>query len=102
MMALHLTPDAGDPGEPHVRLGRTGGAAVGEDRRLVRDGMQVLAWGALACPSCGLPLAPPPRIPPRAILHCGFCDHSATAIEFMQEGLVDTPANDAVLVARYG
>jgi hypothetical protein len=99
-MTLHLTPDPGDPGEPQVRLGRTGGSALGEERRLIRDGAQVLAWGALACPRCALPLAPPPRIRPRAHLDCGFCDHAGPALEFLREEVVDAPASDAVLIAR--
>jgi hypothetical protein len=97
---FELTPDPGDPGEPQVRLGRTGGSAVGEERRLVRDGVEVLAWGALSCPNCGLPLAPPPRVRPRAPLACGYCDHAGPAIEFLREDVVDAPASDAVLVAR--
>jgi hypothetical protein len=33
-------------------------------------------------------------------MECGFCGHTAPAIEFLHEGLIDTPANDAVLIAR--
>ncbi len=75
-MAFELAPDPGDRGEPDVKLGRTGGSAVGEDRRLVQNGVQVLARGALMCPSCALPIAPGPRVPARAELSCGFCDHA--------------------------
>ena len=45
-MAFELAPDPGDRGEPDVKLGRTGGSAVGEDRRLIQNGVQVLARGA--------------------------------------------------------
>lgn len=99
-MALELAPDPGDRGEPDVRLGRSGGAAVGEDQRLLVGGAQVLAVGALVCPSCALPISPAPRIRPRAVLRCGFCDHAAEAIEFLREGPRDTAANDVALVAR--
>jgi hypothetical protein len=98
-MAFELAPDPGDRGEPDVKLGRVGGAA-GEDRRLVRDGVQVLARGALACPECALPIWPAPRIRPRAELRCGFCDHRAPAHAFLREGAFDTPANDVAVVAR--
>ena len=99
-MAFEIAPDPGDRGEPDVKLGRTGGAAVGEDRRLVRDGMQVLAQGSMLCPSCALPIAPPTRIRPRADLRCGFCDHAAPAHAFVRDDVVDTPANAVTVVAR--
>lgn len=94
-----IAPDPGDRGEPGVKLGRTGGSAVG-DQRLVAGGVQVLARGALACPACSLPISPAPRIRPRAELRCGFCDHAAEAIEFLREDVIDAPANDVILVAR--
>jgi hypothetical protein len=99
-MGFELAPDPGDRGEPDVKSGRSGGSAVGEDRRLVSSGAQVLARGAFVCPSCTLPISPPPRVPPRADLRCGFCDHIATALEFMREDVFDVPANDVVLIAR--
>jgi hypothetical protein len=99
-MALHLTPDPGDPGEPRVRIGRTGGAEAGEERRLIRDGAQVLAHGALVCPECALPIAVDRRLPATGTLHCGFCDHSAEARDFIREDVYDTLANEVYLVAR--
>jgi hypothetical protein len=99
-MAFEVAPDPGDRGEPDVKLGRTGGSAVGEHRRLVRDGMQVLARGAMLCPECALPLAPPSRIRPRAELSCGFCDHTAPAHAFVRDGVRDTAANAVTVVAR--
>lgn len=99
-MGFELAPDPGDRGEPDVKLGRSGAAAVGEDRRLIRNGVQVLARGSLVCPRCAIPLSPAPRVRPRAELNCGFCAHVAPAIEFLVEGVRDTVANDVVLVAR--
>jgi hypothetical protein len=99
-MAFEVAPDPGDRGEPDVKVGRTGGSAVGEDRRLVSSGVQVLARGALVCPSCSLPLSPAPRIRPRAVLRCGFCSHSAPALTFLERDIRDTLLNDVVLVAR--
>jgi hypothetical protein len=99
-MGFEVAPDPGDRGEPDVKLGRTGGSALGEDRRVVANGFQVLARGALVCPECELPIAPAPRIRPRAQLRCGFCDHSASALEFLREDVYDTVANEAILVAR--
>jgi hypothetical protein len=99
-MGFEVAPDPGDRGEPDVKLGRTGGSAVGEDRRVVNHGFQVLARGALVCPECGLPIAPSARVKPRSELRCGFCDHTATAIAFLREDVYDTVANEAILVAR--
>jgi hypothetical protein len=99
-MAFELAPDPGDRGEPGIKLGRTGGSAVGEKRRLVADGLQVLARGALVCPECALPISPRPRIRPRAELRCAYCEHAAPAIEFLREDAFDAPGNDVALVAR--
>lgn len=99
-MGFELAPDPGDRGEPDVKQGRTGGSALGEDRRLVTEGAQVLARGALACPACSLPLSPVPRVAPRDPLVCGFCDHAAEAIEFLREDVHQAPGSDVILVAR--
>jgi hypothetical protein len=98
-MGFELVPDPGDRGEPDVKLGRLGGS-LGEQRRLVRDGLQVLARGSLACPACDLPIWPAPRIGPRSELRCGYCDHAAEALEFLREDVNDAPANDVLMVAR--
>jgi hypothetical protein len=99
-MGFELAPDPGDRGEPDVKVGRSGGSAVSEDRRLVSSGAQVLARGAFVCPSCTLPIAPAPRIGPRAELRCGFCDHTAEARSFIRADHFDTAANDVALIAR--
>jgi hypothetical protein len=101
-VAFELAPDPGDRGEPDVKLGRSGGAALAEDRRLVADGVQVLARGALACPACGLPISPAPRLGPRERLHCGYCDHGGIALDFLRKGDRDSGADGALLVARLG
>jgi hypothetical protein len=99
-VALELTPDPGDRGEPDVRLGRVGGAEAGAERRVVRDGMQVLGQGAMVCPACGLPTAPGGRIPVGRTLRCGFCDRAAPARNFVRRDVLDTLANEVLVVAR--
>jgi hypothetical protein len=95
-----IAPDPGDPGEARVDTGPATGASLGEHRRLVRDGAQVLAHGALVCPSCELPIAATRRLPATGTLRCGFCDHVAEARDFVLEDVFDTVANEVYLVAR--
>ena len=99
-MAFRITPDPGDPGLPDVRLGRAAGADSALERRIVRDGAQVLAHGALICPSCGLPIAVAQPLAAAEILRCGYCDHTDRVREFLARDVFDTLANEAYLVAR--
>ena len=99
-MAFHLTPDPGDPGEPQIRLGRVGGSDVGEERRLMRDGAQVLAHGAFICPGCALPIAATGALPVGGEVRCGFCDHAGEARNFVREDVYDTLGNEVYVVAR--
>jgi hypothetical protein len=92
--------DPGDPGQPKTKLGRVDGSEAGAERRLLRDGMQVLAHGALVCPQCALPLAIAGRLSAGLRLRCGFCDHAAPAREFVAEDVYDTLTNEVYLVAR--
>ena len=71
--------DPGDPGQPKTKLGRVDGSEAGAERRLLRDGMQVLAHGALVCPRCALPLAIGGPLSAGRPLSCGFCEHAAPA-----------------------
>ena len=95
-----IAPDHGDRGEPDVKIGRTGGSAIGEDPRLVRSGVQVLARGALVCPECALPVLPAPRIGLRQELRCAYCDHATEARGFVREHSFDTRSNQVALIAR--
>jgi hypothetical protein len=95
-----LPMDPGDPGQPKTKLGRVDGSEAGAERRLVRDGLQVLAHGALVCPHCALPLAIGGRLSAGLRLRCGFCDHTAPAREFVAEDVYDTLTNEVYLVAR--
>jgi hypothetical protein len=99
-MPFELPADPGDPGQPDVRTGRVDGSLAGAHRRLLRDGAQVLAHGALVCPSCAIPLAATARLPVGARLICGYCEHDAPAREFLAEDVYDTVSNEVYLVAR--
>jgi hypothetical protein len=99
-VTLHLPADPGDPGQPKTKLGRVDGSEASAERRLLRDGMQVLAHGALVCPECALPLAIAGRLPAGLPLRCGFCDHAAPVRQFLAADIYDTVANEVYLVAR--
>jgi len=92
--------DPGDPGQPNTKAGRVDGSDAGAERRLLRDGAQLLAHGALVCPECALPLAIEGQIPIRSSLRCGFCDHAGPARSFVHEDVYDTVSNEVYVVAR--
>jgi hypothetical protein len=99
-MGFRITPDPGDRGLPEVRLGRAAGADSALERRILRDGAQVLAHGALVCPECGLPIAAHGQLRLVAEVRCGFCDHAAAARDFVVEDVFDTLTNEVYVVAR--
>lgn len=98
-MAL-LQPDPGDPGSERVEAGALGGPEVQLERRLLRDGIQVIARGALICSACELPLPGRPAVAAAELLHCGWCGHSAHARDLLRPDVHDTAANAVALVAR--
>ncbi|HYH62060.1 MAG TPA: hypothetical protein VD766_09360 [Solirubrobacterales bacterium] len=98
-MAL-LQPDHGDPGEDRVSAGAVGGPEVQLEHRLIRDGSQVIARGALICTECELPLPGRPAVAAQALVHCGWCGHTARARELFRQDVRDAPANAVALVAR--
>ncbi len=98
-MAFHLTPQPGEPGDSEPGTSHVD-ERFDERKRLVTDGMQVLARGAMLCPGCALPIAPPARVRPKASMRCGFCDHSGPAHEFVRGDVIDTAANEVRVVAR--
>jgi hypothetical protein len=98
-MALHLTPQPGEPGDGEERTTPVE-ERFEERKRLVTDGVQVLARGAMVCPSCAIPIAPPPRARPKAVMRCGFCERTGAVHEFVRGDVVDTPGNEVRVVAR--
>jgi hypothetical protein len=97
---MRIPADPGDPGLPEVRLGRAAGADSALERRIVRDGAQVVAHGALICPSCSLPIALSEALSVASELRCGYCDHTGRTREFLARDVFDTLANEAYMVAR--
>ncbi len=96
-MTLH----ARNPGEDPIRTG--GGVKVtdlGSDHRLVSDGVEQLAHGALVCPECSMPVRIGRAVPVSRPLGCGYCSTSAPAREFLVRDVYDTPVNEVLLIAR--
>ena len=78
-----------------VRVGDIGG-----ERRLVRDGIQLLGHGALVCPGCNLPVVLEQHVPATSELRCGYCSHEGEARAFVARDVYDTVANEVYVVAR--
>jgi hypothetical protein len=96
-MALHLDPFEPQPlpGENKVRA-----ADIRHEWRVSRDGIEVIAHGALVCPACDAPQVIATPISAGSEVECGFCGHAARAREFLVRDIFDTVANEAYLVAR--
>lgn len=96
-MALHLDPFEHQPlpGERKVRA-----ADIRHEWRLSRDGIEVIAHGALVCPNCDAPQVIATPIAAGSWVQCGFCAHRARARRFLVRDIFDTVANEAYLVAR--
>ena len=98
-MAFALTPQPGEPGGRDDRTEHVD-ERLDERKRLVADGMQVLARGAMLCPGCAIPISPPPRARPRARMRCGWCSHAGVVADFVRGDVTDTAANEVRVVAR--
>jgi len=96
-VALHLDPFGQEP----IRETRKVRAAdIGEERRLARDGIQLIGHGALVCPGCNLPVVIENRVPATSALRCGFCSHESQARDFVAPDVFDTVANEVYVIAR--
>jgi hypothetical protein len=96
-MALHLDPHGREPVR-ETRKVRT--SDVGEERGIVRDGIQRIVHGALVCPGCNLPVLIEASVPAGRRLRCGYCDHAAPARDFVAPDVFDTVANEVYVIAR--
>jgi hypothetical protein len=92
--------DSGDPGEAKAQAAEGIARESHLERRLIRDGSQVIAHGSMICPECDLPLPGRPAVSASLMLTCSWCGHRAPAWALFQAGAADTPANAVSLVAR--
>ena len=96
-MGLHLEPNDWQPLSEQRKIRVTD---IGDERQVVRDGVQWLAHGAMICPGCDLPIALSAPAPIAAKLRCGFCEHEGRAREFVARDVFDTVSNEVYVVAR--
>jgi hypothetical protein len=96
-MALHLDPFAHQP-LPGERKAKASEIAV--QWRVARQGIEVVAHGALVCPGCAAPIVIADSIPAYRELSCGFCGRRDRARAFLVRDVYDTVANEAYMVAR--
>jgi hypothetical protein len=96
-MALHLDPFEYEP-LPGERKARA--ADIAEEWRVARQGIEIVAHGALVCPHCDAPLVLADSVPAIRRLDCGFCGHSDRARAFLVRDVFDTVANEAYMIAR--
>ena len=96
-MALHL-----DPSEhrPLRREEKVRASDIEQERRVSRDGIEVLAHGALVCPRCAAPVVVAEALRAYEEIACGFCGHVAPSRRFLVADVFDTVANEAYLIAR--
>ena len=99
-MAFELAPDPGEKGAPETGREAVGGVELDRRRLIVGDGVQVLAHGAMVCPSCALPIALAERMGAGAATVCPYCDHAARARDFVRPDVFDAVGSEVYLVAR--
>ncbi|MGI9557265.1 MAG: hypothetical protein ACR2N5_04910 [Solirubrobacterales bacterium] len=96
-MGLHLEPN---DWQPLDEQGRIRVSDVGEERQIIRDGIQRLIHGALICPGCELPLALGAATSVATRLRCGYCEHEDRARKFVTPDVYDTVSNEVYVVAH--
>ena len=93
--------DPGDPGQPKTKLGRVDGSEAGAERRLLRDGMQVLGpWGAGLSPSARCRWRSAGSCPPGGGCIAASATTRPRRASSCAEDVYDTLANEVYLVAR--
>jgi hypothetical protein len=97
-VALHLDPFEHEPLRKQEETARV--TDIDHESRVARDGIEVLAHGALICPACDAPVVISESVPAWAEVGCGFCGHRGRSREFLSRDVFDTVANEAYLVAR--
>lgn len=69
-------------------------------RRDTREAVKTLGRGALACPSCDVPVVAVEPIRISALIRCPFCRQIGSARSFLRLDRADTALNDVRVTAR--
>jgi hypothetical protein len=69
-------------------------------RKDTREGVRTLGRGALACPSCDVPIVASVPIPIGAVVRCPFCRELHPARSFLRLDRSDTALNEVRVTAR--
>jgi hypothetical protein len=69
-------------------------------RRDTREAVHTLGSGALACPSCDVPVVMVEPISITALIRCPFCRKIQPARDFVRLDRTDTGLNDVRVTAR--
>jgi hypothetical protein len=69
-------------------------------RKDAREETQTIGRGALACPSCDVPIVAAAPIRIGAVVRCPFCRRLHTARSYLRLDSSDTPLNDVRVTVR--
>ena len=69
-------------------------------RKDTREDVQTIGHGALACPSCDVPIAASEPIRIGSVLRCPFCRKLHGARSYLRLHHSDTPLNDVRVIVR--
>jgi hypothetical protein len=69
-------------------------------RRDAREETQTIGHGALACPSCDVPIVASAPIRIGSVVRCPFCRRRHTARSYLRLDRSDTPLNDVRVTVR--
>jgi hypothetical protein len=69
-------------------------------RKDTREAVQTIGHGALACPSCDVPIVTTVPIRIGAVVRCPFCRRLDTARSYLRLDASDTPLNDVRVTVR--
>jgi hypothetical protein len=86
--------------EPVPQQRKVRAADIRHEWKVTRDGIEVVAHGALVCPECDAPQVIGYPMPAGDVVACRSCGAQARAREFLVRDIFDTVANEAYLVAR--
>ena len=88
-----------EPGE-RDELHRLRANEIYVPRKDTREEVQTIGHGALACPSCDVPIVAAAPMGISAVVRCPFCRRLHTARSYLRLDHSDTPLNDVRVTVR--